>query len=792
MRRAGGLSPWFVRAVALAALLTPGKSRGGVYEGRAVPRAAAVPPWIPYAVASAPWADPRSSHRIPLVASNRSEPSKSRSGQRLPVRVSYSLPQGLKFKTAQAIDETRDHVPCRYEQAGGQLDIRLAMQVPAGSWRPCYIYLYPSPLNAPPSAGLSAGGTTTEPGLQVLALRLQKREELPAEQVPVLNKEIVFGHNINSNWLRVDPFSEKPEEELRNIADRLIGRVKSLAGQLLIVWTDKVIWKSGLMDSAGDYLKPLLDRAHKRGVAIMIAGDPGARYLNAHPEMRNLCGANPKARDYYQGFLRDILAYPVDGILLTDESSTDGGCEFCAQKFRAKYGYVKPQAGDNRWWQEEAVLQDKRTFDLLCYKLDGETDFIGWKHRVAQQIKPGIYTAADYCPDQLPLGSFYPNGAIDFAQLGQTGTVVMTDPYFGGKGSGRRFTLRFQRGCMSNQRHAPTFIGVATWPAASIKQQALANLLYDGTSMYLWFLTDFDQHPENFEPYRDFFWQIRGTLSELLAQAKVVKFAAILYEHGSYLKYTSEDSMKYDREANDWGYLSAFQWEFLFDRGLANMKSYPLLIVPQDRHLPADHQSKILEYVEGGGVALLTGQLVEHQPFRVALGIADAKRVGDGYQLTFAEEKKGNLAAVTTSDGKAVEIVVARVGKGKLVYVPFAMAKALRNQTAWANDLLRRLIAQQLTLPAEGPSALEAVLFAGEGYYVLGVAGAKEPQEGNFRIPGVTGNWRVFDILECQEVESVTKGECSFKVKVPAGEIRYYQMVPAEKCKVKEVTGPDG
>ena len=151
-----------------------------------------------------------------------------------------------------------------------------------------------------------------------------------------------------------------------------------------------------------DFLGEYLPQAHKRGIRVMIYfcvhwfnrpfGDQHPDWLQRSEDGQPLTDVyttgtdfciNAPYREWVFQVLRDLAAYPIDGIFYDGPvfRANTCYCRHCQAKFRKAYGRPMPSKPERRG----AAFRD-----LLEFKANSIADFLADSQRILKAINPGI------------------------------------------------------------------------------------------------------------------------------------------------------------------------------------------------------------------------------------------------------------------------------------------------------------------------------------------------------------------------------------------------------------------
>ncbi|HPO90867.1 MAG TPA: hypothetical protein PLJ44_07135 [Victivallales bacterium] len=613
--------------------------------------------------------------------------------------------------------------------------------------------------------------------VKFIVMNLQNKSDFLVEKVPDPEKDFPIMHSPCNSAGFLSLLS--PEQ--------IIKEIKTLGSNWIVNFYGEINEQEKYVVSR---LPDVVNTAHKYKLGVNLYPS-SPRYKIK--EIDSHCLGDDRYRELYLGpLIENFIKCGVDAISLADEASIDGKCQICKNKFKEKYGYEPPESPDFK------NLTDPKVFDLLKFKIETYTHFVNWGYKFAKRIKPEIPVYINQMPDQLPLGQFYPKAIIDFDGIANTGVEINIDPYFCDDAR-RQFAIKFQSASMHNK-------GSWTWTGDTIsfspellKKQAYLNTFYGCKGIATFSFWGIKHRGEEmFEYVRDFSIQLKSLIGNLIMSSEQAKFCAIYWNKNAWLEYLKENNQEYDSEIVNYGNLKSLQWQYIFPKDINRINEYKILILPQDKFLPQNERDVFLKYVEDGGVLILSGNLINYADFRNVLGIQSFSLMsgftvdsiygpiplGKGYKVNLESSKEAKILNVIKGTNNPI-IFSVRKGKGYILYFGFDLSAAFVSQKV--NNLFKYIISQYSSLITEIESGIQPILWEGKGFYLLGLYNYGSSKSGpvEVKLNEVAGNYRVFDTIECQELEVNGNSQViEFKTSIKLGEIKFYQILPDNKVKI--------
>jgi len=606
--------------------------------------------------------------------------------------------------------------------------------------------------------------------LQVLRLEPQKAAELPPERVPSWADDFVF---TTYAYMRLDD----TEEAVHSL--KMMGLNAFFMGPLGAWGRVGIFWKSGMdfPDFRGDYLGDVIEIAHKHKVGVGLRCGPARTHKQSKFFEQKLGKFSFCSEKWRKGYLeqvyKDLRSYDLDYLWALDEKHL-GSQDFAMhEKFKEKYGYNPPQFKGKKYsFVPEMDLSDPKVWELFAFKTDEFTGYTTWvREMITKYFKRDIPCSANFNTSKLPGSDHYPETWVDMDKIADAGMTLALDPYYSSIDR-LRFVLRFIRGAAHNRGTcwtAPGMTGVFT--PGQIHHQMLYHALLGTRGMLLSTLNEtyINARSEEREYYYNALWNLKSNVLPLVAKTRAVKFAGILWDRDSHLRYLRDSGKRenwqtshytdYDKEIVDYANLSSLQWQYVFKKDWAGLAEYPVVILPQDKYLEKKTVELVLDYARQGGTLVLSGALAqEHEEFSEALELKQKDIVPE-------------------------RVITRKTGQGRLIYFGTSLGSILGTDLRKGNELLRDALARHVELPVVCEYGLEPVLFKGDGYYLLGVGNVSmEPIRTRVRVNQVpSGPSAVFSLLEGEDAAVIEKGgSLSFEVAVSEQMVQFYRINAAD------------
>ena len=602
--------------------------------------------------------------------------------------------------------------------------------------------------------------------VSVYTFNLQKKENLGEEKLYQVDKDFPIG-----TW---------PGLSFSNIEQQL-HEMKILGCNIIMVSLGNpasvIIAKKGkLKEYVRDNLKPMVEKAHSFNIGVIYCIDlPSLKW----EELGDFCwSSNEWRKSYITPLIEGAIEAGVDGITIGDEICV-GLTPSSKKKFEEKIKQILPDKVDFK-----NDLSNPVVFELLKFKTGLLTEYTKFCKELVEKYNLKLPAYINFMPTQIPGGDY--SIYVDFDGIAKNGIKLMIDPYYASPKE-RRYCIRFQKGSMDNKGE-PTWIGDAiNFEPEAMYSQALFNTLYGCKGLYIFSITTIRMKPNaNFEACRDFLLQIKSTLGELIMASEPIKYTGIYWNKEGFWEYLKEPNFQYDNEIKNISNLSISQWDFIFPKDIEEIFQYKVLIIPSDKFLNEDDIKKFLDFTKNGGILILYGQNINKYPSLMsALSFSNlTEKKGGIFELdefkfplgkVYIPDFKDNLEVLVKDKNNEPLIIASSYGKGKILYFGFNLGESFSSLNF--QKVFQKIIKKYASPLVECDDMIEPVLFSGKDFYLLGIYNPDNKEEFEIKINSLTGNFRVFDVLNCKEIEVLEQNPLKIKINLSPGKIGFYQIL---------------
>ena len=236
--------------------------------------------------------------------------------------------------------------------------------------------------------------------------------------------------------------------------------------------------------------------------------------------------------------------------------------------------------------------------------------------------------------------------------------------------------------------------------------------------------------------------------------------------------------------------------DFIFPKNIERIFQYKILIVPSDKFLNENDIKKFLDFTKNGSILILYGQNInKYPPLISALSFSNLKKK-KGEIFEFDEFKfplgkiyipdfKDNLEVLVKDKNNEPLIVASSYGKGEILYFGFNLGESFSSLNF--QKVFQKIIKKYASPLVECDGMIEPVLFSEKDFYLLGIYNQDNKEEFEIKINLLSGNFRVFDVLNCKEIEVLEQNPLKIKINLSPGKIGFYQII-LSSIKLPDIT----
>lgn len=475
----------------------------------------------------------------------------------------------------------------------------------------------------------------------------QTRDARARPGIPVFGRDFL---RIHGGFRRYKPVNAR--DGLDDWAESAIAAVREAAGNVV---------------SMGDHLIPehfpaLMAAAHRHGLPVCLK-------VNT----RRL-GCSVTNREAYLERTREMAPYRADLYYLLDEFRHGWYNEVCAADFNRKTGLVMPPRIDL------ALLPDEPTYQTILWRMDVVTDLVRQMDAIVKAERPDAVTFV--VSNTAALGWELP-GLNDLAKwsdvIGTTSSDLYADRF-----ALTRFGTRFVRGAQGNDKPVLMVHGNDLTSAEGNYNNLGQHLLSGANALWFFSIGHYRFGRDVVEPVIREYETLRDTgLGDVLAVARPVRYAAVLFERGSFFDGVRRGDFiglrpVYHDRVEKQSALRNVPVDIVYSKHLAReLPRYRVLIVPGGRDASEATVSTVTAWVRGGGRVIVEGEALLTPALAALCGVS----AEDGRDGAVAMVAQG--ARILRDDGGRPVVTRNAVGKG--------IAAAIAHKDV-SHDLLRPLV----------------------------------------------------------------------------------------------------